>query len=66
MKPAPENPRIASMKLRMTIDEENMLKECASLLGTTKTSVVVTGIKKVYSEVKNRALPSPKVSVLHK
>jgi uncharacterized protein (DUF1778 family) len=52
MKPAPENPRIASMKLRMTIDEENMLKECASLLGTTKTSVVVTGIKKVYSEVK--------------
>lgn len=48
----PENPRIASMNLRMTVDEESMLKECSRILRTTKTAVVVEGIKKVYSEVK--------------
>ena len=48
----PGNPRIASMNLRMTADEESMLKECSRILRTTKTAVVVEGIKKVYSELK--------------
>ena len=48
----PGNPRIASMNLRMTADEESMLKECSRILRTTKTAVVVEGIKKVYAELK--------------
>ena len=48
----PGNPRKASMNLRMTADEESMLKECSRILRTTKTAVVVEGIKKVYSELK--------------
>ena len=53
------------MNLRMTADEESMLKECSRILRTTKTAVVVEGIKKVYSELKKQnTVPYQSFSVL--
>lgn len=46
------NPKVVSTRIRMTQDEADMLVECASLLGVTKTDVVIQGIKAVYEKVK--------------
>lgn len=46
------NPRIIQTRIRMSADEANMLEECAKILNTTKTEVVIMGIKKVYADIK--------------
>lgn len=50
-RPKIENPRNNNFKLRMTDVENNMLEQCADILGISKTDVVVKGIKKIYDEV---------------
>lgn len=51
-RPPVENPRSIQMRIRLTQDESDMLKECATNLNTTQTNVVVMGIKKVYESTK--------------
>ncbi len=46
-----DNPRVVQTRIRMSIDESNMLIECAKKLQMTKTDVVIMGIKKVYAEI---------------
>jgi hypothetical protein len=36
----------------MTEEEARMLEECAKSLNTTKTEIVISGIKKVYADIK--------------
>lgn len=45
------NPRTIQTRIRMTEEEANILNECASKLNTTKTNVVIMGIKKVYADL---------------
>lgn len=42
------NPRTIQTRIRMTTHEADMLDECAKLLGTTKTDVIVKGIQVIY------------------
>lgn len=51
-RPPVENPRSIQMRIRLTQDESDILKECATNLNTTQTNVVVMGIKKVYESIK--------------
>ena len=46
------NPRIIQTRIRMSEDEARMLNECAEKLNTTKTEVVIMGIKKVHADLK--------------
>ena len=46
------DPRTVQPRIRMTQDEADMLKECAESLNTTKTEVVVMGIRKVHADTK--------------
>ena len=46
------DPRTVQTRIRMTQDEADMLKECAESLNTTKTEVVVMGIRKVHAGIK--------------
>ncbi|WP_303997870.1 hypothetical protein [Megamonas hypermegale] len=47
-----ENPKIIQTRIRMTKDEADMLNECASELGKTKTDIIIMGIQKIYQEIK--------------
>lgn len=46
------NPRVIQTRIRMTEAEAAMLEECAKVLNKTKTEIVITGIKKVYADIK--------------
>lgn len=46
------NPRVVQTRIRMTEEEARMLEECAKSLNTTKTEIVISGIKKVYADIK--------------
>lgn len=50
-RPPADNPRLVQTRIRMTEDEAKMLAECANKLKTTKTEVVIRGIKKIYAEL---------------
>lgn len=47
-----DNPKTEEIKVRATKQDKEMLKECCALLEQTQYEVVMTGIKKVYAEVK--------------
>lgn len=46
------NPRVIQTRIRMSEAEAAMLEECAKALNKTKTEIVITGIKKVYADIK--------------
>lgn len=46
-----DNPRNIRLEIRLTEQENNMLQECAEKKQTTKTGVIVEGIKKVSEEL---------------
>jgi hypothetical protein len=46
------NPRVIQTRIRMSEEEARMLNECAEKLNTTKTEVVIMGIKKVHADLK--------------
>ncbi len=47
-----QNPRNVRLEIRLTQSENEMLKDCAESLETTKTNVIIMGIKKVSEELK--------------
>ena len=53
-RPPIDNPRNVDLKIRLTIEESNTLKNCADELNTTRTDVVVKGINMVKSEIEKK------------
>ncbi|MDE6210090.1 MAG: hypothetical protein K2M73_10530 [Lachnospiraceae bacterium] len=47
-----ENPKTEEIKIRATKQDKKILKECCDLLNKTQYEVVMSGIKKVYTEIK--------------
>ena len=47
-----DNPKKEEIKIRATIQDKELLKECCDILGKTQYEVVMDGIKKVYAEIK--------------
>lgn len=47
-----ENPRTVQTRIRMNQQESEKLEYCAKKLNKSKTDIVVLGIEKVYSEIK--------------
>ena len=50
-RPKSDNPRNIDLNIRLTKDEAALIKECADKLSTTRTDVVVKGIRMVKSEI---------------
>lgn len=48
------SPRVVQVRIRMNEEESAMLAECANKLATTKTNVIVAGIRKVYADIKRK------------
>lgn len=46
------NPKTEEIKVRATKEDKELLKECCKKLRQTQYDVVMTGIKKVYAEIK--------------
>lgn len=46
-----DNPKNVHFKMRLTQDESDMLNKCAELKKSTKTDVLIAGLKKVYKEL---------------
>ncbi len=49
-----DNPKIKSVRLRLTADEDAKLDFCSRKLNKTKTDVLITGLDKVYQETKGK------------
>ena len=47
-----QNPKKEEIKIRATKEDKAMLKECCEILSQTQYDVVMSGIKKVYAEIK--------------
>lgn len=50
-RPPAKNPKDIQTRIRMTKKEANMLEECAKHFNTTKTEIVIQGIKQVYATI---------------
>ena len=50
-RPPKENPRNVSLQISLTKDESELIKECASELGITRTDTIVKGVKLVKAEI---------------
>ena len=46
-RPPKENPRNINLNLRVTKDEADLIQECADKLETTRTEVIIEGVKLV-------------------
>lgn len=51
-RPKIDNPKTIQMRIRMTKDEADTLKECAEVLQKTKTDIVIMGIQMVHANIK--------------
>lgn len=51
-RPPKENPRNINLNIRVTKDEAKLIQECADALGTTRTEVIVKGVKLVKAAIK--------------
>ena len=49
-----ENPKNIQTRIRMTEEEAKKLEYCAKEKNMTKTDVIILGIEKVYTELKNK------------
>lgn len=52
--PKGESSKNISLQLRITEKTANQLKECAEILGISRTEVIEKGIEKIYAEVVNK------------
>ena len=50
-RPPKENPRNINLNIRVTKDEAQMIQACADILNTTRTEVIVKGVKMVQDEL---------------
>ncbi|RDY20428.1 hypothetical protein [Criibacterium bergeronii] len=47
-----DNPRTEKIGFRMSKKEIDMLNECSEILKQPRVDVVVSGVKKIYDEIK--------------
>lgn len=47
-----EKPKKNVFQIRITDEEEKLLKKCSEILGMTKRDVLIKGLEKVYEEIK--------------
>ena len=50
-RPPKENPRNINLNLRVTKDEADLIQECADKLETTRTEVIIEGVKLVKAAI---------------
>ena len=50
-RPPKENPRNQNLNLRVSEDEAAMIQKCADDLKTTRTEVIIKGVKMVREEI---------------
>lgn len=50
-RPHKENPRNVNLNIRVTKDEAKMIQDCADRLSTTRTEVIVKGVRMVQDEL---------------
>lgn len=53
-RPPKENPRNVNLNLRLTRGEAELIQECADALSTTRTEVIVAGVKLVKERLENK------------
>ncbi|NBI10436.1 hypothetical protein D1641_10500 [Colidextribacter sp. OB.20] len=53
-RPPKENPRNVNLNLRLTRGEAELIQECADALNTTRTEVIVAGVKLVKERLENK------------
>lgn len=53
-RPPKENPRNVGIHLRLTREEADFIRECADSLETTRTEVIVKGIKLVRESLNKK------------
>lgn len=53
-RPPIENPRNVNLNIRITKDEANLIQECAEALNTTRTEVIVKGVRMVKDELEKK------------
>ena len=53
-RPPIENPRNVNLNIRITKDEANLIQECADALNTTRTEVIVKGVRMVKDELEKK------------
>lgn len=50
-RPPKDNPRKINLNIRLTQDESALLQECADKLSTSRTEVIVKGVKMVKAQI---------------
>ena len=53
-RPPKENPRNINLNIRISKEEDALIKECSAKLGTTRTEVIIKGVKLVRSEINEK------------
>ncbi len=53
-RPPKENPRNVNLNLRLTREEADLIQECADSLHTTRTEVIVKGVKLVRADLEKK------------
>lgn len=53
-RPPKDNPRNVNLNIRVTKEEAKLIQDCANTLGTTRTEVIVQGVKMVKAELENK------------
>lgn len=53
-RPPIENPRNVNLNIRITKDEADLIQECAETLNTTRTEVIVKGVRMVKDELEKK------------
>ena len=55
-RPPKENPRNVNLNIRVSKDEAEMLQRCAEKLGTTRTEIIIKGVKMVEAEMDKKKI----------
>lgn len=53
-RPPKENPRNVNLNIRVTKDEAALIQDCADELNTTRTDVIIKGVKMVKAELEDK------------
>lgn len=51
-RPKSDNPKSEEIKIRATVEDKNILKECCKTLQKTQYEVVMQGIRDIYAKLK--------------
>ena len=51
-RPKSDNPKSEEIKIRATVSDKEMLKECCDKLQKTQYDIVMAGIKEIHAKIK--------------